>query len=459
MGGGGHGEELVAQRLHMGAEGIQLRRVHQKIRLVGHGDLRPCSQLQAVLLQLRVDGVKVRDGVPPLAAGHVHQMHQQAAPVDVPQEIVAQTRALAGALDDAGDVRHDEADALVHVHHTQIGVQGGEVVVGDFRVGLADHTQERAFAHIGEAHQPHVRQQLQLQHHVVALAGQTCLGKPRHLPGGGGEMLVAPAAPAAPAQHIGLVVGHILDDLATLGIAHQRAPGDLDGQAFAVLAGLAAALAVHAVAGHILALVAEVHQRGHIVVHLQDDGAAAAAVAAVRTARRNIFFPVEGHRAVAAVAGPHGDPRLIDKSICHGATSLYLKTCLSLHFASILPERSKKVNKKPPAIGGRLFKYQLLRGVNRDLLAVLAQTLEADNAVRLGEQGVVGTLAHVGAGVDVGAALTHQNVASQHELPVSALGAKALGLGITAVLGGAHTFFMGKELQRNVQHFQVPSFL
>ena len=38
-------------------------------------------------------------------------MHQQAAPVDVPQEIVAQTRALAGALDDAGDVRHDEADA------------------------------------------------------------------------------------------------------------------------------------------------------------------------------------------------------------------------------------------------------------------------------------------------------------------------------------------------------------
>ena len=115
--------------------------------------------------------------------------------------------------------------------------------------------------------------------------------------------------------------------------------------------------------------------------------------------------------------------------------------------------------KTPPAIVGGVFMIQLLGGVDRDLLAILAQTLEANNAVRLGEQGVVGTLAHVGAGVDVGAALTHQNVASQHELPVSALGAKALGLGITAVLGGAHTFFMGKELQRNVQHFQVPSFL
>ena len=43
---------------------------------------------------MSVDGVKVRDGVPPLAAGHVHQMHQQAAPVDVPQEIVAQTLSL-----------------------------------------------------------------------------------------------------------------------------------------------------------------------------------------------------------------------------------------------------------------------------------------------------------------------------------------------------------------------------
>ena len=48
---------------------------------------------------------------------------------------------------------------------------------------------------------------------------------------------------------------------------------------------------------------------------------------------------------------------------------------------------------------------------------------------------------------------------TKNELTVSTLGAKALGLGITAVLGGAHTFFMGKELQTNVQHCSVPSFL
>ena len=151
----------------------------------------------------------------------------------------------------------------------------------------------------------------------MALAGQTGLGKARHLTGGGGEMLVAPAAAPALAQHEGRVVGHVLDDLAAFGIAHQRAPWHLDGQALAVLAGLAAALSVHAVAGHVLALVAEVHQGGHVVVHLQNDGAAVSAVAAVGAACGDIFFPVERHRAIAAVAGADGDACLVNESVCH----------------------------------------------------------------------------------------------------------------------------------------------
>ena len=252
-------------------------------------------------------------------------MHQQAAPVDMPQEVVAQTGALAGTFNDAGDVRHDEADALVHIHHPQIGIQGGEMVVGDLGMGLCHHAQQRGFAHVGEAHQSHVRQQLQLQHHIMAFAGQACLGEAGHLTGGRGEMLVAPTAAAALAQHIGLVVGHVLDDLVGLGVAHQRAPGHADGETLAVLAGLAAALTVHAVIGHILALVAEIHQGGHVVVHLQNNGAAVAAVTAVGTAGGNVFFPVKGHRAVAAVAGAAGDPGLVDKAVCHSVTSLYLK--------------------------------------------------------------------------------------------------------------------------------------
>lgn len=96
VGGGGHGHERVARLLHMGTEGVQLGGVRQQVRLVGHHDLGPVRQLRTVLPQLLVDGVKVGDGVPALAAGHVHQVDQQAAAVDVPQEVVAQARALAG---------------------------------------------------------------------------------------------------------------------------------------------------------------------------------------------------------------------------------------------------------------------------------------------------------------------------------------------------------------------------
>ena len=87
-------------------------------------------------------------------------MHQQPAAVDVPQEVMPQSRALCGALNDAGDIRHDEGDAFVHVDHPQVGEEGGEMVVGDFRPGVGGDGEQGGFAHIGEAHKANVCQQL-----------------------------------------------------------------------------------------------------------------------------------------------------------------------------------------------------------------------------------------------------------------------------------------------------------
>ncbi|MPN00999.1 hypothetical protein SDC9_148197 [bioreactor metagenome] len=78
--------------------------------------------------------------------------------------------------------------------------------------------------------------------------------------------------------------------------------------------------------------------------------------------------------------------------------------------------------------------------------------LETYHAVGGGKQRVVAALAHVHTGVDVGAALTNQNVARQDLLPVRALHAQTLGVGVTAILGGAAALFVGEELQTNVQH-------
>ena len=341
MGGGGHLQKGVPRFLHMSLQLLQLLRLLQKVGLVAHHDLRALGKLGRIIFQFFIDGVKIRHRVAPLAAGHIHQMHQQAAAVDMPQEIMSQTRTLTGTLDDAGDIRHDEADTVVHIHNAQIGIEGGEVVVGDLGVRLADNTQERGLAHVGKAHKTHIRQQLQLQNHIVTLAGKAGLGKAGHLTGGRGKMLIAPAASAALTEDERLLVGHILDDLAGFGVPDQGAPRHADGEALTVLAAFAAALPVYAASGHIFALIAEVHKGGHIVVHLHDDAAAVAAVAAVGAAGRDIFFSVKGHRAVAAVAGSDAYARLINESVCH----TIIPRCL---ISYILPKNGLSVKLTPP---------------------------------------------------------------------------------------------------------------
>jgi hypothetical protein len=49
--------------------------------------------------------------------------------------------------------------------------------------------------------------------------------------------------------------------------------------------------------------------------------------------------------------------------------------------------------------------------------------------------------------VNACAALSVKNVAGLDKLAVSLLGAKSLSIGITTVLGGSHSLFMGKELK------------
>ena len=139
------------------------------------------------------------------------------------------------------------------------------------------------------------------------------LGELRRLPRRRGEMLVAPAAPASLAEDEIGGIGHILDDLVRGQIAHDGASGHLDDQVFAIFAAAALALSVLAVRRGIFALVAEVHQRGQVIIDAQDDGAAVAAVAAVRAACGHVFFPVEGHCAVAARTGLDRNAYFINK--------------------------------------------------------------------------------------------------------------------------------------------------
>ena len=98
----------------------------------------------------------------------------------------------------------------------------------------------------------------------------------------------------------------------------------------------------------------------------------------------------------------------------------------------------------------------LLQSVDGALTAILAHALELDGAVNQSKQGVVAADADIDAGMDVGASLANQDVASQNELTVSTLNAQTLCLGITTVLGRTAALMVSEELNTNLQHGVTP---
>ena len=133
-------------------------------------------------------------------------------------------------------------------------------------------------------------------------------------------MHVALAAVAAARDQQALaVLGQVADDLVGGDVDDLGADRHADGH---VLAGLAVHLPAHAVLaalGAELALVAEVDQGVEVLVGLDPDAAAVAAVAAVRAAERDELLAPEADAAVAAAAGEHGDDCFVDEF--HGVHS------------------------------------------------------------------------------------------------------------------------------------------
>ena len=83
--------------------------------------------------------------------------------------------------------------------------------------------------------------------------------------------------------------------------------------------------------------------------------------------------------------------------------------------------------------------------LDADPLAVLAEAFETDHAIGEGKQGIVAAVTHILTRVDMGAALTNQDIAGQNPLAVGALDAETLGLGIAAVVRGAAALLCAKN--------------
>ena len=59
--------------------------------------------------------------------------------LNMAQKLVSQAHALGSALNQTRNIRHDEARSALKIHHAQIRVQCGEMIVGDLRLRIG-HT-------------------------------------------------------------------------------------------------------------------------------------------------------------------------------------------------------------------------------------------------------------------------------------------------------------------------------
>ena len=88
-----------------------------------------------------------------------YQKEQHGIPLDVPKEPQTQAFSLRRPFNDSGNVGHHKALLVAVGHHAEVGSQGGEGIVCDFRFGGAHHAQKGGFSGVGKAHESDVREQ------------------------------------------------------------------------------------------------------------------------------------------------------------------------------------------------------------------------------------------------------------------------------------------------------------
>ena len=166
----------------------------------------------------------------------------------------------------------------------------------------------------GKADQRNVGHQLQFELQPAVLAVLALLGERRRPALVRQELGVAASTAASRrGQPTIAVVGQVGQQFAGVQIAGDGAFGNSHLQRLAPLAVLVLALAVHAILGPAVGMVAEGEQRRDVAIGDQPDVAALAPVAAVRSAHGLGTLTAERHTAGTAIAAAYIQLRFIDE--------------------------------------------------------------------------------------------------------------------------------------------------
>ena len=216
---------------------------------------------------------------------------------------MAQASAFRSALDQAGHIGHDKAFLGTHAHHAQIGVQGGERVVGDFGARVGNGGDQGGLSRVGHAQQTHIGQDLELEFERAALTGPTRGFLAGRTVGRAFVVHVAKTAITTLGQQ-NLFAGFqkFKQDLTRLGIGHDGAHGQLQDDVIAFDTKHVRAFAVFAALCVKTPRVTEVHQGVEAVVHQSIDVTAPTAVTAIGATEFFVFFVPEGSAAIAPIA-------------------------------------------------------------------------------------------------------------------------------------------------------------
>ena len=290
---------------HVLAEPLLPRRLGRCRLLLGHEvrlgqseDPRQPREPRVVQLELVLDRGEVRLGVRCVQRCEIEHVDKQPGALDMREELVAEAGALRRALDQARDVGQDQL-AVRALQRAEDRLERRERIARDLRRRARHPRQQRRLAGVRQPDEPHVGEQLQLQLDPALAALEPVFRKPRRLPRGRREALVAaPAASAARhdralARHDQVVHGPVFE-------RGDRPRRDADDQVAAVGAVALRALAVTAAIGLVVRAALEGLQVAQRVVADEDDVAAVPAVAAVGAAARDMRLTAERHAAVAA---------------------------------------------------------------------------------------------------------------------------------------------------------------
>ena len=133
------------------------------VELVEHHPARFVEQGCIVFFQLPHNGLGLRHRVNAIIKrGHVHHVQQQPGALQMAQKQMAQACAFGRTLNQTWQIGHHKALLRAHTHHTQVGVQGGEGVIGNAWAGVGDGGDQRGLARIGQAEQADIGQNFEL---------------------------------------------------------------------------------------------------------------------------------------------------------------------------------------------------------------------------------------------------------------------------------------------------------